>query len=98
MKPFKWSHEKNQWFLETRGLSFEDVVTAIENGQLLNIIPHPKPEKYPGQRVLVVCLMGYVYLVPFVDEPEYVFLKTLYPSRKATRMYGKDCHDPKDLH
>jgi hypothetical protein len=77
-----------------RGLTFEAVVVAIESGGLLDILRHPNPAKYPRQRILVVELDGYVHLVPFVEEKDHFFLKTIIPSRKATRDYlklgGKD--------
>jgi len=77
-----------------RGLTFEAVVVAIESGGLLDILRHPNPAKYPRQRILVVELDGYVHLVPFVEERDHFFLKTIIPSRKATRDYlklgGKD--------
>lgn len=63
------------------------MVVAIESGGLLDVLAHPNPAKYPGQRVLVVAADNYVYLVPFVEEDDYFFLKTIIPSRKATRDY-----------
>jgi hypothetical protein len=71
-----------------RGISFEEVVLAIGSGGLLDVVEHPSRRRYPNQAVFVVAITGYVYLVPFVDEPDYVFLKTIIPSRKATRAYG----------
>jgi hypothetical protein len=70
-----------------RGVGFETIVVAIESGGLLDILAHPNPAKYPRQRVLVVACDGYAYLVPFVEEDDYFFLKTIIPSRKATRDY-----------
>lgn len=70
-----------------RGVSFESIVVAIESGGLLDILAHPNQAKYPRQRVLVVVCDNYAYLVPFVDEEDYFFLKTVIPSRKATRDY-----------
>ncbi|MET0962718.1 MAG: hypothetical protein ABWY05_07855 [Noviherbaspirillum sp.] len=87
MKPFRWSPEKNDVLKAERGVSFESVVVAIESGGLLDILAHPNPTKYPGQRVLVVSFDNYVYLVPFVEDASYYFLKTVIPSRKATRDY-----------
>lgn len=85
MKPFQWSAEKNHRLRQERGVSFEDAVVAIESGRLLDILEHPNKERYPGQQIMVVDLFGYAYLIPFVEESEYLFLKTLIPSRKATR-------------
>ncbi|HAU57418.1 MAG TPA: toxin [Comamonadaceae bacterium] len=87
MKPFRWSSEKNAVLQEERGVSFESMVVAIEHGGLLDILAHPNEQKYPGQRVLVVAHDRYAYLVPFVEEDDYFFLKTVIPSRKATRDY-----------
>ena len=87
MKPFRWSPEKNQALREARGVSFESIVIAVESGGLLDILAHPNQAKYPGQRVPVVACDSYVYLVPFVEEADYFFLKTVIPSRKATRDY-----------
>ena len=87
MKPFRWSHEKNETLKIERSISFEEMVLAIEADGLLDELRHPNPEKYPNQSVFVVTLDGYVYLVPYVEEPGYYFLKTVIPSRKATRGY-----------
>jgi uncharacterized DUF497 family protein len=89
MKPFRWSSEKNATLKADRGVSFESMVVAIESGGLLDILSHPNPERYPRQRILVVASDNYVFLVPFVEEEDYFFLKTIIPSRKATRDYLK---------
>ena len=68
-----------------RGVSFERMVVAMESGGLLDVLAHPNPTKYPRQRVLLVAADDYVYLVPFVEDEDYFFLKTITPSRKATR-------------
>ena len=87
MKPFRWSHEKNETLKQERSISFEEIVLAIESGGLLDELKHPNKEKYPNQLVFVVGLDGYAYLVPYVEETEYYFLETVIPSRKATRDY-----------
>lgn len=87
MKPFRWSPEKNDLLKAERGVSFESIVVSIESGDLLDILAHPNPDKYPRQRVLVVAHDNYAYLVPYVEEDDYYFLKTVIPSRKATRDY-----------
>ena len=89
MKVFRWAVEKNEMLKEARGVSFGSIVVAIELGGLLDILDHPNKTRYPNQRVLVVSFDGYVYLVPFVEEAEHFFLKTVIPSRKATRDYLK---------
>ena len=85
MKPFRWSPEKNEQLQLDRGISFENMVVAIESGGLLDILAHPNLAKYPKQKMLVVTSDGYAYLVPFVEEDDHFFLKTVIPSRKATR-------------
>lgn len=71
--------------LAERGLSFEQVVVAVESGGLVGIVSHPNPERYPGQRIMIVAWDGYAHLVPSVEEKDHYFLKTIIPSRKATR-------------
>jgi hypothetical protein len=87
MKPFRWNHNKNEVLKKDRSISFEEIVLAIEANGLLDVLCHPNPERYPNQSILVVTLDGYVYLVPYVEELDYFFLKTVIPSRKATRDY-----------
>lgn len=89
MKYFSWSEEKNEVLLAERDISFEEIVLYIEKGFLLDVLEHPNPEKYPGQKIFVVQVEEYVYLVPFVESEDTVFLKTIIPSRKATRKYLK---------
>ena len=87
MKPFRWNHKKNESLKIERCISFEEIVLAIEAGGLLDELRHPNPDKYPNQLVFVVVLDDYAYLVPYVEEVDYYFLKTIIPSRKATRDY-----------
>ncbi len=87
MKPFRWSPEKNEQLKLDRGISFENMVVAVESGGLMDILAHPNLAKYPNQKMLVVASDGYAYLVPFVEEDDHFFLKTVIPSRKATRDY-----------
>lgn len=87
MKSFRWNHEKNEQLKIDRAISFEEMVLALEADGLLDILRHPNATKYPNQRILVVCFREYAYLVPFVEEPDSYFLKTIIPSRKATREY-----------
>ena len=87
MKPFRWNPEKNEALRADRGVSFESLVVAIESGGLLDTLAHPNQAKYPKPRILVVACDNYAYLVPFVEEEDYFFLKTAIPSRKATRDY-----------
>ena len=85
VKPFRWGAEKNAELQAERGVSFEQVVVAVEAGGLLDVVTHPNPARYPNQRVMVVAWDGYAYLVPYVEEADHYFLKTVIPSRKATR-------------
>ena len=85
---FDWNTEKNLQLIERRGVSFEIVLSAIERGGLLNVVDHPNQNRYPGQLIYVVDVNEYVYLVPFVIQDDGSrFLKTIIPSRKATRDY-----------
>jgi hypothetical protein len=97
MKPFRWGAAKNEQLKLERGISFEQMVVAVEGGGLLDILSHPNPTKYPKQKVLVVASDGYAYLVPFVEQADHFFLKTAIPSRKATRDYlHKDDQNAED--
>jgi uncharacterized DUF497 family protein len=87
MKYFSWNDEKNASLIQERGISFEEIVFHIENGDVLDLMEHAKRDRYPNQRLFVVNVDGYAYLVPFVEDDQEVFLKTIIPSRKATRDY-----------
>ena len=86
-KPFRWDPDKNELLIQGRGVSFEQVTVAVENGDLLQVVQHPNVTKYPRQKIMIVGIDDYAYLVPFVEELEYLFLKTIIPSRKATREF-----------
>lgn len=87
MSQFDWNAEKNLLLKTERGISFNEIVVAIEQGHLLDTVKHPNQEQYPNQSIYVINLQDYVYLVPFVQDGEAIFLKTIIPSRKATRDY-----------
>jgi len=87
MKPYRWNADKNQQLQAERGVSFEQALQAITGEQLLDIIQHPNQEKYPSQRTFIIELNQYVYLVPFVETEDEIFLKTIIPSRKLKRQY-----------
>jgi uncharacterized DUF497 family protein len=90
---FDWDDAKNAKLRAERGIGFEDVVFHI-GGDLLDILEHPHPDRYAGQRIFVVRREDYVYLVPFVEDERTVFLKTIVPSRKATKEYlGEESDD-----
>jgi len=95
MEPIKpiydFSAEKNQQLIAQRGLSFEDIIAAISDGRVLDIIEHSNQKKYPGQWIYLINLNNYVHLVPFVKKDEHtVFFKTIFPSRKLTKQYLGD--------
>ena len=87
MKYHDWNNEKNEQLKTGRGVSFEDIVYYIEHGYLIAIIDHPNKEKYSNQKMYVVNINNYVYLVPFIESEKEVFLKTIIPSRKATKKF-----------
>jgi hypothetical protein len=87
MKPVNWSTEKNIRLKAERGVSFEEVVSSMSNGGLLVVLDHTNKIQYPNQRMFVVRIRGYAYLIPFVETKHEVFLKAIIPSRKATRIY-----------
>lgn len=87
MKIFDWDAEKNEWLVKVRGISFERIVFLIEHDALLDVVAHHKPARYPNQKMFIVNLDGYAWLVPFVESTDHYFLKTAFPSRKATKQY-----------
>ena len=87
MKYFDWNNQKNEKLKQEREISFEEIVIAIEEGKILDIIENPKKDKYASQQVFVIEIDNYAYLVPFVEDEEKAFLKTIIPSRKATKKY-----------
>ena len=92
MKAFDWDEAKNEDLLRERNISFEEIVWCIEQKEgLLDVIDHPNQAKFAHQKLFIVALRGYVYIVPFVEDEHKIFLKTIYPSRKLTRKYlGKE--------
>ena len=89
MKSFEWDDDKNKKLKNEQGISFEEVVFYIANDCILDIVPHPSQNKYPGQEMFIVNIDNYAYLVPFIEKEEIIFLKTIIPSRKATKQYLK---------
>ena len=87
MKTIRWDEQKNEWLKQNRGLGFEQVAVLIEQGQVLEVVDHPDQRKYPKQKMAIVEIDGYACLVPYVDAENDVFLKTIIPSRKATKKY-----------
>ena len=87
MKEINWSADKNSKLIEERNISFEDVVFCLQSGGVLDDLSHPNKEKYEHQRLFVVEIEGYAYLVPYIESDDEIFLKTIIPSRKATKQY-----------
>jgi len=87
LKPFRWNVDKNSQLQLERQINFPTIVSAITGGKLLDTIEHPNQEKYPNQRIFIVEIDRYVYLVPFVEDDSEFFLKTIIPSRKMTKQY-----------
>jgi uncharacterized DUF497 family protein len=87
MKPINWNPTKNRQLISERGISFEDIVFYLQQGALLDDIEHPNSDRYPGQRVFVINIGDYIHLVPYVENRKEIFLKTVIPSRKATKQY-----------
>ncbi len=92
MKLVAWDPDKNLRLKLERGVSFEEVLFHIEASDLLDVVDHPNPDRYPGQKIYVVLIDGYIYLVAFVEAGGEIFLKTIIPSRKATRLF-RGVHD-----
>lgn len=82
---YDFDPEKNAWLLRERGISFEQIISLIENGKLIQVLAHPNKARYPNQLLYEVDVDGYIFVVPVVREGRRLFLKTIYPSRKATR-------------
>ena len=87
MKYFDWDENKNDLLKETQYISFEEIVLALANNKLFEIVEHPNKQKYPNQKMFIFEVRNYVYIVPFVEDDEKYFLKTIYPSREATKKY-----------
>ena len=84
---YEWDPQKNNWLKEKRKISFEQVIFHLSRGDVWKIADHPDQKNYPGQKIYFVIINGYIYLVPHILEKEYIFLKTVIPSRKATQMF-----------
>ena len=86
MNYFNWNSEKNKKSIKERRVSFEICLVKIQNGNILDILNN---ENYPNQKIFVLEIEGYVYLVPFIENENEIFLKTIIPSRKFTKKYLK---------
>jgi uncharacterized DUF497 family protein len=90
MKYFDWNDTKNEMLKQLRGVSFEQIELAIASGDLIDRVKHPNPATYPNQYVFLVKIEDYIYSVPYVEDDEKIFLKTIIPNRKATKKYLGD--------
>ncbi|MCL0056373.1 toxin [Dehalococcoidia bacterium] len=84
---------KNKWLKKERGISLEQIIFHLSQGDLWKTADHPEQEKYPGQEIYFVLMDDYIYLVPYKREGDQIFLKTIIPSRKATRHYKKELEE-----
>ena len=88
MKYYNWNPDKNEELKADRSISFEEIVFHIEQGNEVDVFDHPNQKRYPRQKISIVLVDDYAYLVPYVESETEVFLKTIIPSRKATKKYG----------
>ncbi len=93
---YEWNPEKNEQLKRERGVSFEQVIFHLSEGAIWKVAQHPNPKKYPDQNIYFVNIDEYIYLVPYVTEKDCVFLKTIIPSRKATREYRSESDENQD--
>ncbi len=87
VKYFDWNEIKNTYLKTERGIGFEDIQAAIEEGKILADINHPLKLRYPKQKVFIVEFDGYAYVVPYIEDDVKIFFKTIYPSRRMTKKY-----------
>jgi uncharacterized DUF497 family protein len=87
---YEWDPQKNEWLKAERNISFETIVFHLSQGDVWKLADHPDQQNYAEQRIYFVIVEGYIYLVPHVVEKDYIFLKTIIPSRKATRAYKSE--------
>jgi len=87
MKRFIWNSEKNEQLKASRGITFGDVMTCIQNAQVLAVIRHPNQQRYPDQQIFIIRFNDYAWIIPFIESDKEIFLKTAIPSRKMTKRY-----------
>jgi len=95
MKIFDWDERKNEKLKKERGISIEEVILCIQEGKVLAILEHPNPQRYKGQKLVIIEIENYAYVVPYEERGDTIYLKTVFPSRKYTKIYlmrrkGKD--------
>ena len=92
-----WNPAKNEILKEQRGVDFNDVLIAIMENRVLDVVTHVNKDKYPNQSMMIIEIDNYIYVVPFVtDSDKTIFLKTIYPSRRATEQYIDKTEGPND--
>ena len=84
-----WDGEKDALLQVERGIGFEQIAKRIERGAYIKVVDHWNITRHPGQKVFVLEINDYAFYVPFIETPVLVFLKTIFPSRKATKLYLK---------
>ena len=87
MTKFDWNNKKNEWLKHERNITFEDIIYHLTHDGLLDTISHPNQKEYPNQRIFIVNIEGYAHIVPFVENDNVIFMKTIIPSRKMTKKY-----------
>jgi len=93
MKFITWNKQKNEWLKQNRGICFEDILFYLDNDFLIDDVEHPNQKKYADQRMMVFYINKYIYLVPYVEDEDEIYLKTIIPSRKATKNYLEKNHE-----
>ncbi len=89
MKEIRFNQDKNELLKLRRGIDFDDIAEIIKHNKQIKTIKHPNKEKYPKQRIFLVKVRKHIYAIPFIEEEEYIFLKTIYPSEKYTKIFYK---------
>lgn len=89
MKEFRFNIKKSKWLKTERNIDFNDIIDALKKERLIKVIDHPNKKRYPKQRIFLIEINKYVYVTPFVEENDHIFLKTIYKSHKYTRKYLK---------
>lgn len=92
---YDWNPEKNEWLKNERHVSFEQIIIHLSRGDVWKTTDHPDQSSYSGQKLYFVIVDGYIYIVPYVIEKKHIFLKTIIPSRKATKMYKEERENEK---
>ena len=90
---YEWNSAKNELLKRERNISFEKILFHLSEGDLWKIADHPNQKDYPGKKIYFVIIDGYIHMVPFIIDDEYIFLKTIIPSRKATKNYNQENGD-----